>query len=168
MTATRAADAATAAQVLQVRDLRVDFPSEAGTIHAVRGLDLDLTPGRTTALVGESGSGKSVSALAVLGLLPDRARVEGSVALRGRELTGLSDKEMSAIRGAEIAMVFQDPLSSLTPVFTVGAQITEALRAHRSMSARQAWTRAVELLDLVGIGDPQRSRTSCPAACGSA
>ncbi|WP_168706120.1 dipeptide ABC transporter ATP-binding protein [Gordonia paraffinivorans] len=162
MTATRAADAATAAQVLQVRDLRVDFPSEAGTIHAVRGLDLDLTPGRTTALVGESGSGKSVSALAVLGLLPDRARVEGSVALRGRELTGLSDKEMSAIRGAEIAMVFQDPLSSLTPVFTVGAQISEALRAHRSMSARQAWTRAVELLDLVGIGDPQRRARAFP------
>ena len=148
--------------VLTVRDLRVDFGSEAGVVDAVRGLDFDLYPGRTTAIVGESGSGKSVSALAVLGLLPDTARVTGSVALRGRELIGLSDKEMSAVRGSEIAMVFQDPMSSLTPVFTVGAQISEALRAHRSITAKQAWARSVDLLDLVGIGDPQRRAKAFP------
>ncbi|MEO9326474.1 ABC transporter ATP-binding protein [Gordonia aurantiaca] len=152
----------TTGTVLQVRDLRVDLRSEAGTVHAVRGLDLDLAPGRTTAIVGESGSGKSVSALAILGLLPDTAHVGGSVTLRGRELTGLNDKEMSAVRGSQISMIFQDPLSSLTPVFTVGAQISEALRAHRSISARQAWARSVELLDLVGIGDPQRRAKAFP------
>ena len=148
--------------VLTVRDLRVDFGSEAGTVEAVRGLDFDLRAGRTTAIVGESGSGKSVSALAVLGLLPDTARVSGSVALRNRELIGLSDKEVSAVRGSEIAMVFQDPLSSLTPVFTVGAQISEAVRAHQSITAKQAWSRSVELLDLVGIGDPQRRAKAFP------
>ncbi|MCG7632998.1 ABC transporter ATP-binding protein [Gordonia McavH-238-E] len=148
--------------VIEVRDLRVDFDTEAGALNAVRGLDLELRSGRTTALVGESGSGKSVSALAVLGLLPDAARVSGSVTLRGRELVGLPDRDFSAIRGSEIAMVFQDPLSSLTPVFTVGAQISEALRAHRQLSGKQAWARAVELLDLVGIPDPARRARSFP------
>ncbi|MCR5980155.1 dipeptide ABC transporter ATP-binding protein [Gordonia jinghuaiqii] len=150
------------ATLLSVRDLRVDFGSEAGIVDAVRGLSFDLRPGRTTAIVGESGSGKSVSAMAVLGLLPESARVSGSVTLRGRELIGLSDKEMSAIRGQDIAMVFQDPLSSLTPVYTVGAQIVEALRAHRSITSTQAWGRAVELLDLVGIGDPVRRAKAFP------
>ncbi|MGV6993212.1 dipeptide ABC transporter ATP-binding protein [Gordonia amicalis] len=148
--------------VLTVRDLRVDFGSEAGVVDAVRGLDFDLRPGRTTAIVGESGSGKSVSALAVLGLLPDSAHVSGSVVLRDRELIGLSDKQMSAVRGSEIAMVFQDPLSSLTPVFTVGAQISEALRAHQSVTAKAAWARSVELLDLVGIADPGRRAKAFP------
>ncbi len=157
-----AVDSAVQPAVIEVRDLRVDFDTEAGALNAVRGLDLDLRSGRTTALVGESGSGKSVSALAVLGLLPDAARVSGSVTLRGRELVGLPDRDFSAIRGSEIAMVFQDPLSSLTPVFTVGAQISEALRAHRQLSGKQAWARAVELLDLVGIPDPARRARSFP------
>jgi peptide/nickel transport system ATP-binding protein len=145
--------------VLSVSGLRVSFPSEAGVVRAVRGMSYELAAGEVLGIVGESGSGKSVSALAVMGLLPTSARVEGSVRLRGRELLGLGDRELSAIRGAAISMVFQDPLSALTPVYTVGDQIAEAVRVHRDVSREQAARRAVELLDLVGIPDPaERSR----------
>jgi peptide/nickel transport system ATP-binding protein len=137
--------------VLSIRDLRVSFPSEAGRVEAVRGVDVDLHPGRTLGIVGESGSGKSVTSLAIMGLLPEYAAVSGSVTLDGRELLGLDDKEMSAIRGREIGMVFQDPMSSLTPIFTVGSQIVEALQVHHDVGRDAAWKRAVELLDLVGI-----------------
>jgi peptide/nickel transport system ATP-binding protein len=139
------------APVLSIRDLRVSFPSEAGVVEAVRGVDVDLHPGRTLGIVGESGSGKSVTSLAVMGLLPEYAAVSGSVTLDGRELLGLGDAEMSAIRGREIGMVFQDPMSSLTPIFTVGSQIVEALQVHQDIGRDAAWKRAVELLDLVGI-----------------
>ncbi|MET9198999.1 ABC transporter ATP-binding protein [Gordonia sp. NPDC003585] len=148
--------------VLKVRDLRVSFGSEAGRVEAVRGLSYELRSGKTTAIVGESGSGKSVSAMAVLGLLPDTALIDGSVRLRDRELIGLSDKDMSSIRGQEISMIFQDPLSSLTPVFTVGSQIVEALQAHQRIASKPAWSRAVELLDLVGIPDPARRAKAFP------
>ncbi|MYR07132.1 dipeptide ABC transporter ATP-binding protein [Gordonia sp. SID5947] len=148
--------------VLAVRDLRVSFGSEAGRVDAVRGLSFDVTASSTLAVVGESGSGKSVSALAILGLLPDSAEVSGSIALGGRELLGLADKAMSSIRGREISMIFQDPLSSLTPVFTVGAQIVEALKAHQAIGTKAATARAVELLDLVGIPDPARRVTAFP------
>ncbi|WP_279102995.1 ABC transporter ATP-binding protein [Gordonia bronchialis] len=148
--------------VLRVDDLHVSFGSEAGRVQAVRGLSYELRAGRTTAIVGESGSGKSVSAMALLGLLPDSARISGSVRLGDRELIGRSDTEMSRIRGNEIAMIFQDPLSSLTPVFTVGAQIVEALAAHQRIGSRQAWDRAVELLELVGIPDPVRRAKAYP------
>ena len=106
--------------VLSVRDLHVSFPSEAGRVDAVRGISFDLHPGRTLGIVGESGSGKSVTSLAVMGLLAETARVTGSVKLRDKELLSLSDRQMSRIRGREMAMIFQDPLSSLTPVFSVG------------------------------------------------
>lgn len=150
------------APVLQVTDLNVSFDSEAGVVEAVRGVSLDVHAGRTLAIVGESGSGKSVSALAMIGLLPDSAAVSGSIRFDGEELIGRSDKEMSDLRGRRIAMVFQDPLSSLTPVLTVGAQLVEALRIHQNISKTAAWGRAEELLDLVGITDPRRRVRAFP------
>ncbi len=142
--------------VLSVRDLNVRFNSENGVVHAVRGVDFDLMPGKTLGIVGESGSGKSVTALAIMGLLPATAHISGSVRLKGQELLGLSDKAMCAYRGNDVAMVFQDPLSSLTPVYTVGAQITEALAIHNPTLSKQAKeARAVELLAMVGIPSPK-------------
>ncbi|MFI5714978.1 dipeptide ABC transporter ATP-binding protein [Nocardia sp. NPDC051750] len=151
-----------AAPLLEVSDLRVSFPSEEGRIDAVRGVDYTLADGEVLAIVGESGSGKSVSSLAVMGLLPEQARVSGSIRLRGRELVGLGDKELSKLRGSTVSMVFQDPLSALTPVFRVGEQIAEALLAHGSMSKDAAAKRAVELLDLVGIPDPELRARAFP------
>lgn len=142
--------------VLSVRDLHVRFTSENGMVHAVRGVDFDLMAGKTLGIVGESGSGKSVTSLAIMGLLPAAAEVSGSVRLDGRELLGLSDKAMCGYRGNELAMVFQDPLSSLTPVYTVGTQIIEALTIHNPGMSRQAKeARAVELLAMVGIPSPK-------------
>lgn len=149
--------------VLSVRDLHVRFNSENGVVHAVRGVDFDLLPGRTLGIVGESGSGKSVTSLAIMGLLPGTAGVSGSVRLNGRELLGLSDKEMCRYRGNDLAMVFQDPLSSLTPVYTVGAQIIEALTIHNPAMSRQAKeARAVELLAMVGIPSPKERLRAFP------
>ncbi len=147
--------------VLRVEDLHVSFPSEAGRVRAVRGLNYEVSPGEVLGIVGESGSGKSVSSLAVMGLLPAAARVGGSIRFQGRELIGRSDAELSKIRGRRVSMVFQDPLSALTPVFTVGDQIAEAILVHRrgSVSKQAAAKRAVELLDLVGIPNAtQRAR----------
>ncbi len=141
--------------VLAVDDLSVRFPSEDGVVHAVRGVSFEVGAGEVLAVVGESGSGKSVTSQAVMGLLPESADVSGSVRLHGAELLGRSDAAMSQVRGNQIGMVFQDPLSALTPVYTVGDQIVEALRIHGGVSDRQARTRAVELLDLVGIPNPQ-------------
>ncbi|MFI5608258.1 dipeptide ABC transporter ATP-binding protein [Amycolatopsis sp. NPDC051903] len=139
--------------VLEVSDLDVSFPSESGRVHAVRGLNYQVAAGEVLGIVGESGSGKSVSSLAVMGLLPPQARVSGSIRFQGTELIGKSDTELSKLRGKKISMVFQDPLSALTPVYTVGAQIAEALLVHAkgSMGKQEANKRAVELLDLVGI-----------------
>jgi peptide/nickel transport system ATP-binding protein len=149
--------------LLSVRDLHVTFPSEAGPVRAVRGVDWDVRPGEVLGIVGESGSGKSVSSLAVMGLLPDRAHVSGSIRLRDRELIGLSDREMSRIRGRRIAIVFQDPMSALTPVYTVGDQVAEAVHAHdRQIGRAGAGRRAVELLDLVGIPNPTAAATAFP------
>lgn len=142
--------------VLSVRDLNVRFNTENGVLHAVRGVDFDLMPGKTLGIVGESGSGKSVTSMAIMGLLPSTAEVNGSVRLLGNELLGLSDKAMCRYRGSDIAMVFQDPLSSLTPVFTVGNQIIEALTIHNPAMSKQAKeARAVELLGMVGIPSPR-------------
>ncbi|MDR6416792.1 ABC transporter ATP-binding protein [Pseudarthrobacter sulfonivorans] len=149
--------------VLSVRDLNVSFNSENGSVHAVRGVDFDLLPGKTLGIVGESGSGKSVTSLAIMGLLPATAEVSGSVRLKGKELLGLSDKAMCAYRGNDIAMVFQDPLSSLTPVYTVGTQITEALTIHNpGMSKLAKEARAVELLAMVGIPSPKNRLKAFP------
>jgi glutathione transport system ATP-binding protein len=151
--------AATPGAVLEVRDLHVSFPSESGTVTAVRGVSFALAPGEVLGIVGESGSGKSVSSLAVMGLLPSSAKVEGSILFHGKELRGLPDREFSALRGEGISMVFQDPLSALTPVYTVGDQIAEAIRIHRDVGKDEAGRRAVELLELVGIPNAkERSR----------
>lgn len=149
--------------VLSVRDLNVRFNTENGINHAVRGVDFDLFPGKTLGIVGESGSGKSVTSMAVMGLLPETAEIEGSVNYRGHELLGLSDKAMCKYRGKDLAMVFQDPLSSLTPVFTIGQQIIETLTIHNpKMSAKAKQERAVELLRLVGIPSPRERLRSYP------
>ncbi|MGV2983956.1 ABC transporter ATP-binding protein [Microbacterium sp. AGC85] len=148
--------------VLSVRDLTVSFPSEAGRVDAVRGVSFDLEAGKTLGIVGESGSGKSVTSLAIMGLLDENARVTGSIVYDGQELLGKSDKQMSVIRGNGIAMIFQDPLTSLTPVFTVGDQLIEALTVHRSMSKQEAWDRAIELLRVVGITQPEKRMKGFP------
>jgi peptide/nickel transport system ATP-binding protein len=148
--------------VLSVRNLAVSFPSEAGRVDAVRGVDFDLIRGRTLAIVGESGSGKSVTSLAIMGLLPEYASVTGSIALNGRQLLGLDDRQMSKIRGRDLGMIFQDPLSSLTPIFSVGRQIVEALEIHQNLDRDVAWKRAVELLDLVGIPNAAERARSFP------
>ncbi|MGW2840826.1 dipeptide ABC transporter ATP-binding protein [Streptomyces sp. NPDC001493] len=151
-----------ATPVLSVRDLRISFPSEAGRVEAVRGVGFDLLPGRTLGIVGESGSGKSATAMGIMGLLPPTAELRGQVLLGGRNLVGLGDKELSGVRGKSIGMVFQDPLSALTPIFSVGRQLSDALRVHQDLSKRAARERAVELLDLVGIPDPRERATSFP------
>lgn len=149
--------------LLRVRDLTVTFATETERVPAVRGLSFDVDPGEVVALVGESGAGKSAAAMAVVGLLPGHAEVRGSIRWRGEELIGRSDRELSAIRGRAIGTVFQDPMSALTPVYTVGDQIAEALRIHRhGLTRRAARARAVELLELVGINQPQRRARSFP------
>ncbi len=160
--ASRTRPTTTGRVVLRVRDLHVTFPSEAGLVKAVRGLSFDLHAGETMAIVGESGSGKSVTGLAIMGLHPRSARISGSVMLHERELLGLNDAQLSDIRGEDLAMVFQDPLSALTPVYTVGDQIVEAIQTHHDVTRAAAWTRAVELLDLVGIPNPRLRVKSFP------
>lgn len=140
--------------VLSVRGLTVRFPTREGTVHAVNGISYDLAAGASLAVVGESGCGKTVGALALLGLVPPPGRVvAGEVALGGRDLLELSGRAWQDVRGREIAMVFQDPMTSLNPVLTVGRQLTEGLVIHRGMSPGEARGEAVELLRLVGIPD---------------
>lgn len=142
--------------VVEVTDLHVKFPSEDGTVHAVRGVNLSVASGEVLGIVGESGSGKSVTSMSIMGLLDQTANVSGSVKLHGVEVLGRNDAYMSKVRGKTIGMVFQDPLSALTPVYTIGDQIVEAIMAHKSdTSEQQARERAVELLRLVGIPNPE-------------
>ncbi len=151
-----------AAPLVEVRDLSVTFASEAGTVPAVRSLSYSVNRGEVLGIVGESGSGKTVSSLAVMDLLPSHARVSGSVRFEGQELVGLPDRELSRLRGRRIAMIFQDPLSALTPVYTVGDQIAEAIRVHNDVTAGAARDRAIELLTLVGIPNPSRRVAAFP------
>ncbi len=149
--------------LLEVRGLTVTFPTETEQVTAVRGMNYHVDEGEVVALVGESGAGKSASAMAVVGLLPEYAEVTGSVRLHGDELLGLSDQRMSRIRGKAIGTVFQDPMSALTPVYTVGDQIAEAIQVHnRGTTGKAAGARAVELLELVGIGQPVRRARAFP------
>ena len=147
--------------LLTVTDLTVAFPTDTEQVAAVRGMDFHIDPGEVVALVGESGAGKSATAMAVVGLLPEYAEVAGSIRLHGNELLGLSDQQMSMIRGKTIGTVFQDPMSALTPVYTIGDQIAEAIEIHQQ-DRRTARTRAVELLELVGISQPERRARSFP------
>jgi peptide/nickel transport system ATP-binding protein len=142
--------------LLEVTDLSVTFETADAAVSAVRGTSYHIDPGEVLAIVGESGSGKSTAAMAVIGLLPEYANVSGSVRLQGEELLGLDDRSMSRIRGTKIGTIFQDPMSALTPVYTVGDQIAEAIQVHnRGVSRGDANKRAVELLELVGIAQPQ-------------
>jgi oligopeptide transport system ATP-binding protein len=138
--------------LMEVKDLKTQFNTDEGTVHAVNGVSYTLNEGETLGVVGESGCGKSVHALSVMGLIPKPpGEVHGEVFFRGRDLLKLSKNQMRLVRGAEIAMVFQDPMTSLNPVLTIGRQITEALKLHLGMDNEQARTRAAELLTMVGI-----------------
>ncbi|OBI31933.1 peptide ABC transporter ATP-binding protein [Mycobacterium sp. E1386] len=149
--------------LLEVSDLAVTFPTDGQPVTAVRGISYSIAPGEVVAMVGESGSGKSVSAMAVMGLLPEYARVRGSVRLHDTELLGLGDEAMSRFRGKTVGMVFQDPMSALTPVYTVGDQIAEAIAIHQPhVGKNAARRRAVELLELVGIAQPERRARAFP------
>jgi oligopeptide/dipeptide ABC transporter ATP-binding protein len=141
--------------LLAVEDLRVRFKTQRGLVHAVNGISFDVRPGETLGLVGESGCGKSVTALTTMGILPRAARIaSGSIRLDGRELLGLSERQWRRVRGKEIAMIFQDPMTSLNPVLTVGAQLREAIEEHLDLDRKAATRRAVELLEQVGIPSP--------------
>jgi glutathione transport system ATP-binding protein len=149
--------------LLEVTDLAVTFPTDSQPVTAVRGISYRIEPGEVVAMVGESGSGKSVSAMAVVGLLPEYAKVRGSVRLHDTELLGLADDAMSCLRGKAVGMVFQDPMSALTPVYTVGDQIAEAIEVHQPRVGRKAARRrAVELLELVGISQAERRARAFP------
>ena len=145
-----------AAPVFELSDLRVSFPTDDGLVQAVRGVDLTVNEGELVGIVGESGSGKSVSFLAVMGLLPQSARITGSAKVRGQELIGVDKKVQRSVRGQKLAIIFQDPLSALNPVHRVGDQIAEMIQAHQDVNDRQARSRAVELpmLGYVAAGSP--------------
>jgi len=161
-TAVASTDTGAAAPLLVVDNLHVGFPTDDGVVAAVRGVSYQLEPGRVLAVVGESGSGKSVTSLAVMGLLPKTARLSGSVRYRGQELLGQSDAVLSQYRGEHLAMIFQDPMTSLNPVYRVGRQIAEAVLAHHDVSKQAARERAVELLSLVGIPNPKERADNYP------
>ena len=153
----------TSNHLLEVRDLHVTFPQPGGAVTAVRGVNYHVDKGEFLGIVGESGSGKSVSSLAVMGLLPSSAKVSGDILFEGKSLLGRSDKELSKLRGDGISIIFQDPLSALTPVYTIGTQIAEALQLHDSkLSKLAANSRAVELLKIVGIPNPERRAQAFP------
>lgn len=147
--------------LLSIRELRVEFATDAGPVSAVRGIDLSIAAGETVALVGESGSGKSVTAMSVMRLTEGRIAA-GSIHFQGRDLARLSEAEMRSIRGGQIGMIFQDPMTSLNPVFTIGRQIEEVLVLHQRLSARAARAQALELLQRVGIPAPERRLVQYP------
>jgi peptide/nickel transport system ATP-binding protein len=149
--------------LLSVRDLTVHFETDDGVVRAVDGVSYDVMPGGALGIVGESGSGKSVSGLTVMGLTRSRrARISGQVLFQGRDLLQAADDDLRRIRGNEIAMIFQDPLSSLHPFYRIGAQLEEAVRAHHDVSKKAARARAIELLGLVDMPDPARRADAYP------
>jgi peptide/nickel transport system ATP-binding protein len=149
--------------LLEVKDLRVSFFTSQGEVRALDNVSFSVAPGRLTGLVGESGSGKTISVLSIMRLLPENARViGGSITLEGLDVLRLSEAEMRSIRGARIAMIFQEPMASLNPVFTIGSQVGEAIRLHQRTNRRQTRARTVEALRMVGIADPERRINDYP------
>ena len=160
------------APLLEVRGLTTHFDTGRGVLRAVQGVDLDVRADETVAVVGESGCGKSVTALSILGLVDAPGRVvAGSVSYRGEDLIGRRPERLQRIRGNEIAMIFQEPMSSLNPVHSIGAQVIEALRIHRRLRKRQATARTIEMLRWSAFrrrsSGCSTTRISSPAACGS-
>jgi peptide/nickel transport system ATP-binding protein len=170
------------APLLQVEGLRVTLPGPQGPLLALRGIDLAIEAGATVGLIGESGCGKSMTALAIMGLLPEGAHVEGHIRLAGRELVGLDDGEYGELRGQRMAMIFQEPMTALNPLHTVGDQVAETLRVHRAISRRDARAEALRLLERVQLpharqrleayphqlsgGQRQRVMIAAALACG--
>jgi oligopeptide/dipeptide ABC transporter ATP-binding protein len=149
--------------LLTVEDLRIHFWTGGGTVHAVNGISFEIGPGETLGIVGESGCGKSVTALALLGLLPRAGRVRsGSARFDGRDLLQLNQRALRRVRGRQIAMIFQDPMTSLNPVLTIGRQLREPLETHFGLSRKEATARAAELLDRVGIPSPDARISDYP------
>ena len=148
--------------LLEVRDLSVRFDTDDGAVHAVDRMSLTLEPRQVLGIVGESGCGKSVTALSILGLLPKTATVNGSVNFDGTELLGASKSQLRKVRGRQISFVFQEPMTSLNPVFRIGRQVDEVIQEHMNVSKREARARALELLDLVHIPDPARRLDEYP------
>jgi peptide/nickel transport system ATP-binding protein len=148
--------------LLEVRDLSIELQTHRGPARAVRGASFTLERGDTLGLVGESGCGKSITAMALMGLLPENARVSGSIRLDGRELVGLGERSYAALRGNRMGMIFQEPMTALNPVHTIGRQVAEPLRLHRRMPAGQARAEAIRLLERVGIPDAGRRVDAYP------
>ncbi|MBU2531827.1 MAG: ATP-binding cassette domain-containing protein, partial [Alphaproteobacteria bacterium] len=150
--------------ILDARNIAVDFKVEGGMVHAVRDVSFQLHRGETIALVGESGSGKSVTARTVMGLLSKRATIgkDSTIKLNGKDVLKFSDDRLRKLRGNEVSMIFQEPMSSLNPVYTIGMQITEILHLHNKMSRREAWERAEKLLEEVQIPEPAARLRSYP------
>jgi len=145
------------APLLELKGLTVSFATDDGTVHAVDGIDLALRRGRTLGLVGESGCGKSVTSLAVMGLLPpENSRVSGEVQFEGRDLLKIAKRELRDLRGARLAMIFQEPTTSLNPSYTIGNQIIEAIRRHQGLNAAEARAKAIDVLKLVRIPSPEK------------
>ncbi len=148
--------------ILAVRDLKVDFSTPDGTVRAVKGIDLDVRAGETLAVVGESGSGKSQTMMGIMGLLAKNGQVSGSARYRGQELVNLPPRELNKVRGAKVTMIFQEPMTSLDPLYKIGRQIAEPIVHHRGGSHADARGRVLELLELVGIPEPERRIDSYP------
>ena len=149
--------------LLEIQDLRVSFFTPAGEVKAVNGVTYELDEGRVLGIVGESGSGKSVSVSALMQLLAYPGRVVGGgITFNGKDILAMTEKEMHAVRGKEIGMIFQDPMTSLNPVFTIGEQLVETLRCHTEMSRADAWQKSVEMLRLVGINNPEQRMKQYP------
>lgn len=149
--------------LLEVNDLVTEFPTRRGVVRAVNGVSFSVDRGEILAVVGESGSGKSVTSLSIMGLLQAPGHVAGgSITFDGRDLLSASEREMEAVRGGEISMIFQEPMTSLNPVYRVGDQIVEAIRTHMDLSRREAWARAVEMLRVVGIPSPEERARDYP------